>query len=310
MKKMLLGLLFFATLFVAFILIFIPSKIHFRKSMYVKTSPNSAARFLLDEKAWHNWWPSNSINKDDGLFTYKQYEYSVNWKMISGDSIRIKTNGGYVSSLLNTIPINKDSTGFQWEGESMPETNIFKRVRNYLTQNKLQNNANEIFSALKIYLENDEHVYGIKIDHNMVVDTLLISTKKIFNAYPNTEEVYLMINDLKTYINNNGVLQTNPPMLHVVQDSGMFKAMVALPISKTIPNTDKFVIKKMVAGKILITETKGGSETAEATIKKIELYMDDNHLLSPAISFQSLITDRSKEKDSSKWVTKIYYPIM
>ena len=109
--------------------------------MYVKTAPNSAARFLLDEKAWHNWWPSNSSNKNDTLFSYKQYEYSVNWKMTMGDSIRIKTKNGYVNSLLNIIPINKDSTGFQWEGESVSETNIFKRIEHYFTQKKLQNNA-------------------------------------------------------------------------------------------------------------------------------------------------------------------------
>lgn len=310
MKKMLLILVVFIALIFTGLYLFIPAKIHFRKSMYVQTSPNSAARFLLDDKAWHNWWPAEPTNKDDTLFPYKEYQYAVNWKMIMGDSVRIKTKNGYVNSLLNIIPINKDSTGFQWEGESAAETNIFKRVNNYFAQRKLQDNAAEIFTALKVYLEKNENVYGINIEHSMVVDTLLISTKKTFNSYPNTKQVYEMINDLKTYINKNAVLQTNPPMLHVVQDSGMFKTMVALPISKSIPNTDKFIIKKMIAGKILITEAKGGSANAEATIKKVETYMDDYKMISPAISFQSLVTDRLKETDSTKWITKIYYPIM
>ncbi len=310
MRKLLLSFFVLLILIITAIYIFVPAKVHFRKSMYVKTAPNSANRFFLDEKAWHKWWPINTINKNDTLFTYKQYEYSINWKMISGDSVRIKTKDGYINSLLNIIPVNRDSTGFQWEGESTSETNIFKRLSNYFIQKKIQNNTDEIFTSLKIYLENQENIYGIKIVHTMVVDTLLISTKKIFNTYPKTEEVYQMITDLKTYINNNAVEQTNPPMLHVVEDSGMFKTMVAIPISKTIPNSDQFIVKKMIAGKILITETKGGSANAEATIKKVEIYMDDYHILSPAISFQSLVTDRVKETDSTKWVTKIYYPIM
>jgi effector-binding domain-containing protein len=310
MKKLLLSFFVLLTLIVAAIYIFIPAKIHFRKSMYVKTAPSSAARFLLDEKAWHKWWPANSINKSDTLFTYKQYNYFVNWKMIMGDSVRIKTNDGYINSLINIIPVSKDSMGFQWEGESTSETNIFKRLDNYFAQKKLRNNVDEIFKALKNYVENEENVYGIKIAHKMVVDTLLISTKKTFNAYPKTEQIYEMINDLKKYMASNAVFQTNPPMLHVVVDSGMFKTMVAIPISKTIPNSDQFTVKKMIAGKILITEIKGGSANAEATIKKVEMYMDDYHILSPAISFQSLVTDRLKETDSTKWVTKIYYPIM
>lgn len=310
MKKLLLWVIIFIAVIFAGIFILLPAKVHFRQSMYVQTAPNNAARFLLDEKAWYKWWPANSLNKNNTVFHYKDFDYVVNWKMISGDSVRITSKNGNINSLINIIPVNKDSVGFQWEGESIPETNIFKRVKNYFTQKTLQNNTDYIFKALKNYLENDEKGYGINIEHSMVVDTLLISTKKMFNNYPTTEQVYEMVNDLKKYINSNAVLQTNPPMLHVVQDSSLFKTMVAIPINKAIVNTDRFVIKKMVAGKILITESKGGSANAEATIKKVELYMDDYHLMSPAISFQSLVTDRSKEKDSSKWITKIYYPIM
>ena len=310
MKKLLLwGLIFVAVIF-AGIFILLPAKVHFRQSMYVQTAPNNAARLLLDEKAWYKWWPEGSINTNNTVFHYKDFNYSVNWKMISGDSVRITAKNGIINSLINIIPVNKDSVGFQWEGESVAETNPFKRVQNYFTQKTVQNNTDDIFKALKNYLENDEKVYGINIMHEMVEDTLLISTKKNFNNYPTTEQVYEMVNDLKKYMNSNSVLQTNPPMLHVVQDSSVFKTMVAIPINKAVENNERFIIKKMIAGKILITEIKGGSENAEATIKKLELYMDDYHLTSPAISFQSLVTDRQVEKDSSKWITKIYYPIM
>ena len=36
--------------------------------------------------------------------------------------------------------------------------------------------------------------------------------------------------------------------------------------------------------------------------------MTDNALSSPAIPFESLVTNRMQEPDTSKWVTKIYYP--
>ena len=32
--------------------------------------------------------------------------------------------------------------------------------------------------------------------------------------------------------------------------------------------------------------------------------------MSPAIPFESLITNRLEEPDTSKWVTKIYYPFL
>ena len=310
MKKLLLLLFIFFALLITGSYLFFPAKIHLKKTMYAQTSPNSAVKFLLNEKNWHSWWPASIKNPNDSVFPFKDFEYAVNWKMISGDSILIKSKDGFVRSLINVVPISKDSVGFQWDGELQSQVNIFNRIRSYYTQKKLQNNADAILNALKIHLENDEKVYGINIEHRMVVDTLLISTKKTFAAYPTVEQVYELVNDLKKYIIINAALQTNPPMLHVVQDSNLFKTMVAIPINKTVQNSERFIIKKMVAGKILISEIKGGSGNAEAGIKTLESYMDDYHLTSPAISFQSLVTDRQKEKDSTKWVTKIYYPIM
>ena len=65
----------------------------------------------------------------------------------------------------------------------------------------------------------------------------------------------------------------------------------------------------MVPGKILVAEVKGGAYTADEALRQLTMYMDDNHLVSPAIPFQSLVTERSKEPDTTKWITKIYFPV-
>jgi hypothetical protein len=63
-------------------------------------------------------------------------------------------------------------------------------------------------------------------------------------------------------------------------------------------------------GNILITEVKGGPASIKKAFNEMETYITDYRRTAPAIPFQSLITDRSKEPDTSKWVTKIYYPVM
>ena len=45
-------------------------------------------------------------------------------------------------------------------------------------------------------------------------------------------------------------------------------------------------------------------------MKQMEQYVSDHKYVRIAIPFQSLVTDRMNEPDSSKWITKIYYPIM
>jgi hypothetical protein len=65
----------------------------------------------------------------------------------------------------------------------------------------------------------------------------------------------------------------------------------------------------MVPGTILVAEVKGGTATVEEGFRQLEFYIDEHELSSPGRPFQSLITDRSIEKDSTKWVTKLYYPV-
>jgi hypothetical protein len=310
MKKIVVAFVILIGIFLSVIYIFISPQISFQTSIKVGVDLNNAGKSLSENVQLHKWWPADSSYKNDSILEYKNYKYDVNFKMLNGDSVQITDNDLNIKSHIFIIPINKDTVQFVWQGNAAKETNPFNRFGNYFTQKKINQYNSELLNSLKNFLENKENIYGIKIEHSMVTDTLLISTKKDFDHYPSTAEIYDLLNNLKNFALDNGALQTNPPMLHVVADSGQFKTMVALPINKTIPSSNNFIIKKMIAGKILIAETKGGSAIAEAAIKKVEMYMDDYHILSPAISFQSLVTDRSKETDSTKWVTKIYYPIM
>jgi hypothetical protein len=66
----------------------------------------------------------------------------------------------------------------------------------------------------------------------------------------------------------------------------------------------------MVPGKILVAEVKGGEQRVREAAANLQNYVDDYKLKSPAIPFESLVTDRTKETDTSKWITKLYYPIL
>jgi hypothetical protein len=98
-------------------------------------------------------------------------------------------------------------------------------------------------------------------------------------------------------------------MLHIWQDSGLFKTEVAIPVNKAIPQNKIYLIKRMVPGKILVAEIKGGDYSAREALRQMHIFMTDNNLSSPAIPFQSLITNRMEEPDTLKWITKIYYPV-
>ncbi len=88
--------------------------------------------------------------------------------------------------------------------------------------------------------------------------------------------------------------------------------MLAISIDTIIPVKAKYFITRMVPMKdrFLITEVAGGPSGIAKAKDAVEKYMRDHSLSSPASPFEVLVTDRSKEMDSAKWVTKIIYPSM
>ena len=57
-------------------------------------------------------------------------------------------------------------------------------------------------------------------------------------------------------------------------------------------------------------EVTGGQKEIEEAQKQMELYITDYQRSIIAIPFQMLITDRTREPDSSKWITRIYFPVV
>jgi len=130
---------------------------------------------------------------------------------------------------------------------------------------------------------------------------------------PSVGEVYDVVDKLRNYIKSNGAAEKYYPMMNTRQsDSSQYETMVAISIDKIIPASKDFFISRMVPMKdrFLETDIIGGPWKIQGAHGAIEKYMDDHSLSSPARPFEIMVTDRSKETDTSKWITKLFYPSM
>jgi hypothetical protein len=66
----------------------------------------------------------------------------------------------------------------------------------------------------------------------------------------------------------------------------------------------------MEPGNFMATEVKGGTYSVDEAIKQLQLYISDYGKVQMAKGFQVLETDRMQEPDTSKWLTKIYIPVV
>jgi hypothetical protein len=315
MKKLLFFLLSLCILGLASAYIFIPSKLEISKVEYINCNVNGAFRVLSNEKTWGEWWPEDSsVNKRNDtsshLFFYKGYSYHLSEKLYNAIKLSITHANDTIESKIIIIKLNIDSVVVRWDCVLKTSFNPVSRILKLNEAEKIKNNMSEILSNLKIFLENKENIYGINLHVIMSKDSTMVLTKKISSTYLTTNEIYSLIGNLKKYIASQKAKENNFPMLHIkILNDSTFETMVAIPVNKELQGNGQISFSRFVPWKVLTAEVKGGDKTVQEALHQMKVFISDYQKTAMAIPFESLVTDRSKEPDTTKWVTNIYTPV-
>ena len=310
MKKLLLTVLILIVLILIGVYVIIPNKIVASQVMPIKSNVEASYRILQKQENWQQWWPQNSTKNSKTSFSFNGRNYELMQKAFKLFAIKINNKTDSLTSQFVFIPLSVDSMFIEWRAEKQASTNPVKRMQQFFEAKGLQSDMHAILSGLKPFLEDQQNLYGIRVSETLVKDSALVSSRIETKSYPSVQQIYAVIQKLKNYIDDEGARETDYPMLHVDSAAGKFSSMVAIPTSKVLQGKGDIIPKRMVLGNILVAEVKGGSSTIRNGLNQLQLYVDDHRRASPAMPYQSLVTDRLSESDTSKWVTKIYYPVL
>jgi hypothetical protein len=305
MKKTLIFLVLLFVLGLAAVYLFIPDRIKIESTVSVNAALPGVSRTLVDENNWKKWWPG------DTPLNYDKQTFSITGKIFSVVDIAISTGKDTINSRLELIPVKNDIMTISWHAEQVTSSHPFTRFSRYRQASATEKNMKEILKTMKEFLEQTKNTYGLEIKETLVTDSVLISVRRSFEHYPTVQEIDAMIRDLRKYIAQNNALERNSPMLNVLRiDSLNYESMCAIAVDKALPVTNEFAPKFLLkGGNILEAQVQGGPHTIENSLVQLENYRSDFRYTSPAIPFQLLVTDRMKETDTTKWITKLYYPV-
>lgn len=289
----------------AAVYLFIPGKMKLETTISLKAALPGVSRFLMNDANWTKWWPGKTP------FIYSDQIYTIRGKIYNVFDIGVQNDTDTLDSRMELILIKADTMTINWGAEQQSSSNPFQRFSDFRKARGTEKNMQAILNSMKAFLEKPENIYGFTVLNTIVKDSVLVSTSRSFDRKPSIQDIDSMIQSLKKYIASNNGLEKNSPMLNVLKtDDSHYKVMTAIPIDREVPNTDEFVSKFLLkGGNVLEAEIHGGPTTIENSLKEFENYRTDYRFLSPAIPYQLLITDRRKETDTTKWITKLYYPI-
>src|SRR4030095_6302184 len=314
MKKGLLFLLLLFILIIAGIYLFIPNQLKVSRELLLDANSSGIYRCLSEESNWARLWPKNV---SDSLPEFNGYQFELRKKLFKTIEVVLKTKDSEYSSGMLFIPLEHDSALIRWEAQIETSSNPIKKLNKYFEARKIANTLSSLLSAMKPWLETEENLYMLSIKQGMVVDTAFVSTRTVFNHLPTTTEVYAMIGKLHDHIAKQNGRETGPPMLNIDSSGNnpaggsgkAYEVMVAIATDRLLPESGDIKLKRMIRGNILVAEVKGGPLTIKEGMRQMNEYVRDYQRTPAAIPFQLLVTDRSKEIDTTKWVTELRYPV-
>jgi hypothetical protein len=314
MKKIVFAILLLILSATLLIYVFIPGKIVIAESRVVNTTSIGFDTCLHNLEKWKQWWPGASKpTGNDSLFADDGFTYKLSAVYTDGAAIQIESGKFIAESRIQTTFKDRDSVFAEWRAILQNGYNPLMRISNYLAAKKLKKNMKIIFDSLYQFSNKTENIYGYPIERTTFTEVTLIAYRFKSEVYPTTATIYEAVNQLKQYLISRGAVEKYYPMMNIkLVDSSHYEIMIAISIDRKIPESGEYFLSQMVPMKdrFLTTDVSGGPASIKKAHDAIEKYMKDHSLFDPAIPFEILVTDRSKETDTATWKTKIFYPSM
>ncbi|RFZ82054.1 hypothetical protein DYU05_15605 [Mucilaginibacter terrenus] len=306
------ALLVFGTLLIIVVSIYfiIPQYITATSVVSVDATDVNVARFLVDQHQWPKWWPGKVV-AGDSVYEFNGNRITITNAAAGYVDCDVNTGNDVLKCKVSYQASGEGATNITWKAAKQSSLNPITRISEYFRIKKENTELEKILKSFKKFIQTDVNVYGLKIKLSKVKDGTMLATSTSTTTYPDMAVIYNLIDGLHKQISAAGANESNKPMLNINQvDEKEYHTMVAVPINKEVQPDQKSVINKMVVGgNLLETETKGGRGAINNAFTQLKRYQKDHGLISPAMPYEVMMNNRLMEKDTAKWVTKVYWPI-
>jgi hypothetical protein len=265
------------------------------------------------------WWPGHppsskaaATTADEGGWAFGEGTYRFVEAYVGSITLGARHGSLPTEISIGASGLSVGNTVLTLHASSQLSGNPYVRLWQSLSYGAMRSELGALLDSLAARFSDPVNLYGFHIERRKVTDGNLVSLKQAFDHTPSTEEVYGLIARVRAHVAARGAKETNPPMMNVYSEDGgiTLTAQVAVPTDRELPAEGPFLLKRMLpGGNILMAEVTGGPTRVDSCRQAVEDYVKDRNMMSPAIPFLSLVTDRMAEKDSNRWVTRVYYPV-
>ena len=290
-------------------LIIIPNPLAIAAVVKIQSPISTVDNFTTNAINWQRWWPGTYQNN---IYTYHSKQYRLGYTKAFGATVLVQEANDSFISQLNVLPAADTSIAVEWTTSLPASLNPFTRIQQYNRAVGIKKDLQTLLDSLAGFGSSLKRFYGIDIQAVRFTNPYMITTIAAFTHYPTVNEMYTTLQVLRNYARDKLTPVADSPMVNIERTiNNRFWLRAALPVTSELPAYASASIQsnKMVLGNSLVATVTGGRYRVEEAMEQMQQYISDKQLTVPAIPFQLLITNRQQQPDSSKWVTKLFYPV-
>lgn len=271
---------------------------------------------VLQPERWKQWHPLFE-KSDTGLINHQSIagqptlvsgKKTITVKEQSPFGIRIVETGGYreLHYSLNVIPQTDETV---YVVALRKKVNLLKAVYRSIIR-KNENNRDPLLTALKQFIETPEKYYGFPITFGPVVDTIVVSQRKLIaeeNLYLTVSE---MFEELQHFIEKEKLTNSGHPMLYTSKrGNDSILIMTGMPVDRVQKNDGGFMFQTMPKGRMLIGHFEGNHQSIGKLIDVMRQYISDYSLQPAALPYQKFLDHAIPASPASMVKCDVYYPV-
>ncbi|MCW5909460.1 MAG: SRPBCC family protein [Cyclobacteriaceae bacterium] len=324
-------LLFLAGLIVVLLLIgfVLPAKLEVSKSVSINAPAGAVFEEINDLKRWETWQYWNTLDPDMKI-TYSENTVgkgaSYSWdgpklgagnlaldESIPGKSISIKMDfGGSPASGVYSLEPDGENTKLNLNFYNDAGMNPIDRWINVFMKGEIEKSFDYAGEKIKSIAEaKPKFTYEITEENLPAISYVgLMHTMSPQDPAAISAQMAKMYGELETMLKKAKVEVTGYPFaLYPAYTEESMDMICALPVATDAKLPARYKVETTSSGSAIKGIYKGDYNDLMALHLELDQYLQYKGLTMNGAPMEVYVTDPMLEKDTSKWITEIYYPV-
>ena len=326
--KRLLIVIFSIIVLLTLISFFLPSMVKVQRTIEINTTSEIVFEQISD---FHNWDKWSVWNRLDTAMQKKYYGAEsgegAGYEWMSkktGDGSMMITASAPEDSLLIDLEFagrgkaqiiflmkKKDKNVFvSWTMKYNLGWNPLARYMSLMMDKWIGKDFEDGLSNLKMVSESIPKKINVKIELSRLEKFNYIGIREKCRPEVISEKLSAILINLTDYLKKLNIQQSNAPFaIYFSMNEDSVDIEGGIPVDEKIKSTERIKYYTINETKAVVGDYFGPYNSLAKAHVVIQKWITANNLVSSGAPIEMYITDAEAEKDSMKWLTRIYYPV-